>query len=673
MPFISRSSPFRLKSTCAAGTAGVLALALVGASVATPGFAAPNTPSHAPSAASTSRAESASGTSASPAETARRSPGNADIERITVTPKPTSDAGKAPAAQSAQAPLTTSAVVGKDSFTAAGVTWKHSERTVDRVELRLRKDGAWTAWTDQEIVEGPNDLRGTEPVLLNDAEAAQARVFTDGDPAPQDMKLALVGDNTVAAAGSTSTETAGTNASGTNAADARSLSKEQAGQTNIAGTEPFRTAPASAVPSIKLRSSWGPNEDQTSTATQNKRIDAFYVHHTAGSNSYKNKTQAEAQIRADWNYHTNVLNWGDLGYHIMIDKFGNIYEGRRGSINSLPLGTHAGGFNTNTYSVSLLGNYEEARPSAAMMTSLRKVLAWKAYEYNVDTTTTVTLTSRALPGSTSRYKKGVKVSVPRLIGHTTTNATACPGQYVIPKLPALRTNVASDVKKLETSQVKWTDKNVKDLYAQTKQSAPIYAVPRSGVSKLATAPKGATVTVTHHTSLPGWYKVKYGAKVGYMGVGHLNTAPRFAIQNVADYYKRLKHNSPVYKGADPSWGRITTLTKDVRITVTHKTTRDGWYRIKYSGGTGYLWKSHLDSAPGFRITNIKDQAKKLKNTSPIYKGAGTSWGRADTLKKGQKVTITHKTSRSGWYRTKYTVKSGTKTVTRTGYIWHSHI
>lgn len=529
---------------------------------------------------------------------ARRSPGNADIERITVTPKPTSDAGKAPAAQSAQSPLTTSAVVGKHSFTAAGVTWKHSERTVDRVELRLRKDDAWTAWTDQEIVEGPNDLRGTEPVLLNDAEAAQARVFTDGDPAPKDMQLALVGDTTGATASSTSTEAAGTNSSGTNAADARSLSKEQAGQTNIAGTEPFRTAPASAVPSINLRSSWGPNEDQTSTATQNKSIDAFYVHHTAGSNSYKNKTQAEAQIRADWNYHTNVLNWGDLGYHIMIDKFGNIYEGRRGSINSLPLGTHAGGFNTNTYSVSLLGNYEEARPSAAMMTSLRKVLAWKAYEYNVDTTTKVTLTSRALPGSTSRYKKGVKVSVPRLIGHTTTNATACPGQYVIPKLPALRTNVAKDVKKIEQDAtdpvVDWTDINVKDLYKMVKDKTPVYAGPRSS-----------------------WHKV----------------------------------------------GSVATGTK---IRLTHKTSRDGWWKISYPGGTGYMWKSHLDPAPGYYLINITDSTRSTVDSTPVYAGPAANWGKTTTLKKGTKVTITHKTNRKGYYRVSY----GSSGV---GYIWHSHV
>lgn len=158
-----------------------------------------------------------------------------------------------------------------------------------------------------------------------------------------------------------------------------------------------------------------------------------------------------------------------------------------------------------------------------------------------------------------------------------------------------------------------------------------------------------------------------------MGVGHLSSAPRFAIQNVTDYYKLVKRNAPVYKGAGAAWGRATTIKPGTRITVTHKTTRSGWLRVKYSGGTGYIAAGHLHSAPGFRIINVADYKKTLKNASPIYKGAGSSWGRADTRRKGQKVTITHKTSRAGWYRIKYSVKSGNRTVTRTGYIWRSHI
>lgn len=633
------------RSLLAVGLPSALALALLAAGVAVPSAVSVSDAASAPS-------EPSARAVAAPVPVVAATPvveqaTETEVHRVAVDPvDPVGDA-----------PAVTPKVTGQQ-FTAAGVTWTDTPgQVVRRVQVRVLKDGAWGEWTDQEVVEGAGSLRGTEPVLINDAQGAQARIYVDGDETPRAVKMAFVADG-------------GTGSGITTASTTESTAEAAPRITTVAAQKrstPRYKVPAGYTPKINQRSSWGPDETETTTASQNERIDAFYVHHTAGSNSYKNKAQAEAQIRSDWAYHTEVLKWGDLGYHIMIDKFGNIYEGRRGSLDSLPLGTHAAGFNTNTYAVSLLGNYETTSPSKAMMASLRKVLAWKAYQYGVDVSTKVTLTSHALPGSTSRFDAGTKVTIPRLVGHITTSKTACPGKYVIPKLEQLRKDVAADVRVIQaaaTPVVAWKNQNVADYAKLTTAATGLYTQPSTKAPRLLVIARGRTVTVTHKTTQAGWYRIKSDGNVGYVRSSTLGAAG-FADRNVADYYKLTSNTSPIYRGAGTSWGKQTTLKRGVKITVTHRTTRAGWYRVKYSGGIGYLWKSHLAKAPGFRIVNVPDRSKKTVNTTPLYRGAGTSWGKVATVKKGATVRITHTTSRSGWYRVKYAGGYG--------YLWHTHV
>lgn len=140
--------------------------------------------------------------------------------------------------------------------------------------------------------------------------------------------------------------------------------------------------------------------------------------------------------------------------------------------------------------------------------------------------------------------------------------------------------------------------------------------------------------------------------------------PEFDDVDVVDYYKLLKDSTPVYHGAAASWGQKTSLSAGIRVTVTHKTSRSGWYRIRYDGGAGYVWKSHLGAA-GFRPIDFKDEIRYTKHTSPVYNGAGTSWGKRRTLNAGVRLRITHKTNREGWYRATYTGGAA--------YIWHTHL
>jgi hypothetical protein len=74
-------------------------------------------------------------------------------------------------------------------------------------------------------------------------------------------------------------------------------------------------------------------------------------------------------LRADYTYHATTLDWGDLGYNIVIDKWGNIYEGRHGRGQGLSreafspgvVAGHALDHNYGSVGIALLGTFTPRR------------------------------------------------------------------------------------------------------------------------------------------------------------------------------------------------------------------------------------------------------------------------------------------------------------------------
>jgi len=100
------------------------------------------------------------------------------------------------------------------------------------------------------------------------------------------------------------------------------------------------------------------------------------------------------------------------------------------------LSAATGGFNTDTMSVSALGNYQTARPSNALVQGIEKVVAWKLGLFHRDPTGTTALISAG--GGTDKWPVGASVTLNNISGHRDTGATACPGSYLYPYLPAIR-------------------------------------------------------------------------------------------------------------------------------------------------------------------------------------------------------------------------------------------
>ena len=48
--------------------------------------------------------------------------------------------------------------------------------------------------------------------------------------------------------------------------------------------------------------------------------------------------------------------WNDIGYNFLVDKYGQVFEGRYGGVERNVIGAHAEGFNTGSVGIALLGN-----------------------------------------------------------------------------------------------------------------------------------------------------------------------------------------------------------------------------------------------------------------------------------------------------------------------------
>ncbi|MFC8943269.1 N-acetylmuramoyl-L-alanine amidase, partial [Streptomyces griseoincarnatus] len=158
-------------------------------------------------------------------------------------------------------------------------------------------------------------------------------------------------------------------------------------------------------------------------------------------NDYTTVAQAMQLIRNDQAYHQNTRGWCDIGYNFLVDKWGNIYEGAQGSIDAPIIGAHAGGFNTRTVGVSMIGTYTSVAPSTAQKDSVAKIAGYKLSLYGVNPDESATFTSAALTDG-GRYAAGEQVVLPRVFGHRATHQTECPGDMAYPTLASIQDRAA---------------------------------------------------------------------------------------------------------------------------------------------------------------------------------------------------------------------------------------
>ena len=358
-----------------------------------------------------------------------------------------------------------------DRFFVAGFTWTGGADLPDgvRIYLRVRESGSWSPWYLSEAADSGRDDRatpGTGEFVTGGADAIQASVV--GSSLPAGLKLALVpsrpqGEEVLGADDLKTTEAAPTpvieDASamenqGTQvdpAAMTLSASPAPVAQPAAASVASPATAPATVpvvVPAattanglpvaVTTRAEWGANASYMSWDPEYARAGHVVVHHTAGTNSYS-AGQSASIVRGIYYYHAVTLDWGDIGYNFLVDKFGTVFEGRSGSVAApagrMSIGAHARGVNTGTMGISMMGDYSTVSPSDAQLSSVGKMAGWFLKRAGISD---VTGWAGLHVWTTERYQAGSTISMPRILGHRDVGYTTCPGNVGYSKLGTIR-------------------------------------------------------------------------------------------------------------------------------------------------------------------------------------------------------------------------------------------
>jgi hypothetical protein len=237
-------------------------------------------------------------------------------------------------------------------------------------------------------------------------------------------------------------------------------------------------------PPIITQAQWGASTDYDGTPEYGTEIKAAVVHHTGVDSDNKISCgQSRARLRTIQQEHF-ARGYFDLGYNFVVDRCGQIFEGRSGGVDLPVIGAHDIGFNTNTVGISYLGNYESAKPARAGLDAIARIVAWKFGMYGIDPTGKVTLTSGSDAGvDGNKIAKGTSITLPRVFGHRDTNNTACPGANLYPKLSRIATLAATPGISHALATTDYNRDGISDLVAGTPKVS-------SGAGSLTVVPGG---------------------------------------------------------------------------------------------------------------------------------------------------------------------------------------
>lgn len=286
-----------------------------------------------------------------------------------------------------------------------GVTFPSPEEIAGRIRFAF-PDGSVSDWKNLELMDSAPDFgsipaselvaapRGSVGYEVDAAEGAEATVFSDGSDERRNYSLGSIG-----------------------ALGLPIIPRAAWGAGDVAGMR------------------WAPQFHPAQSITIHHTVSALFPDHSAS-------------VRAVYNYHANSMGWGDVGYHLLIDPNGRIYQGRGGT----PLGTpvfqappvagiappvvtagHVGNYNNGNIGIGLLGNFTSAPPSAAAVGATIDCVRALCNATGIDPRGGITY--RNPQGGATRR-------MPAVSGHRDWGGTVCPGNAFYPQMQFIRDHAA---------------------------------------------------------------------------------------------------------------------------------------------------------------------------------------------------------------------------------------
>jgi flagellar hook assembly protein FlgD len=201
---------------------------------------------------------------------------------------------------------------------------------------------------------------------------------------------------------------------------------------------PSRHLQIAGSPMIISRAGWQADEEIRRAPPQfAQTLQLAVVHHTVNTNNYT-CAQSASIVRGIEVYHVKGNGWNDIGYNALVDRCGQVFEGRYGGLDKNVIGAHTLGFNTGTFGVALIGTYSSTGPTAVERQALVNLVAWRLDLAHVDPLSLVNYKS----GGNAKFPAGTTVDLRAVSGHRDAYSTDCPGNALYKLLPAMAQEVA---------------------------------------------------------------------------------------------------------------------------------------------------------------------------------------------------------------------------------------
>ena len=153
---------------------------------------------------------------------------------------------------------------------------------------------------------------------------------------------------------------------------------------------------------LMTRRQWATASPVNSRLTPASTHQRLTVHHAGNAISYATERNRVAdELNTILVFHRK-RNYGDIGYHFLIDYAGRVWEGR----SLRHEGAHVSGQNLANIGVVLLGNFEVQRPCEKQLTTLRRIVKTLCGHYGIPPN--------------------------KVYGHRDLSPSACPGKNLYP-------------------------------------------------------------------------------------------------------------------------------------------------------------------------------------------------------------------------------------------------
>ena len=100
-----------------------------------------------------------------------------------------------------------------------------------------------------------------------------------------------------------------------------------------------------------------------------RKINTIAIHHSQNRKGFQ-------EIK---DLHVHEYKWDDIGYHFVIDKKGDILNGR----NIEKIGAHVHGYNDDSVGICLIGNFDIEIPNKEQINSLLKLINELKSKYDI--------------------------------------------------------------------------------------------------------------------------------------------------------------------------------------------------------------------------------------------------------------------------------------------------